>query len=538
MIVSNKKKFIIALPGFVNNNFQLGKHTIISIKEIFDLEFLRILLKDAEEIAVGNYSLEDRLFRPFIGLLFILVKAQNKYFIDNNNSKETFSFLKFLFIDTPLFILELIFDLLLVIFSWIILFIFYLLPERGLLRRFTPRNDNLKKIVYLRTDNFRGLQEGGSFTHFRGVIKGFYELGYKVYYIGSGEIKVEKINFEKFIIPYPKSFSLPEIPEIYYNWRFIPKALKIIKEQKPLFIYQRHSIFNVCGALLSQLAHIPLILEYNGSEPWVRQKWGGLLIFKKLCYFMENFSLKKSDLIVVVSKPLKEELLKRGIPENKILINYNGVDPEEFKPNIDSSNIFKKYNLENKIVIGAVSTFGVWHGMSILAQAVKPIVQQFQIPNSKFQIHFLFIGDGVQRPECERIIKEDKMENYVTFTGIVPYQEIPQYLAACYILVSPHVPNPDGTEFFGSPTKLFEYMAMAKGIVASNLAQIGEILEDKKTALLVKPKDIEELVNAIVKLIKDKKLREDLGKNAREKVISNYTWKENVKRIVENFNAF
>ena len=420
---------------------------------------------------------------------------------------------------------------------------FNLFPERRLLRHSVPRNDddtiayNDQKIVYLRTDNFRGLQQGGSFTHFRGVVKGFDKLGYKINYIGSEEIKVIGLDFPKTIIPYSKRFNLPEIPEIYYNWRFIPKAYKIIKTlrqaQGILFIYQRHSIFNVCGAILSQLTGTPLILEYNGSEPWVRQKWGGLLIFRKLCYFMENFSLKRAKIITVVSKPMKEELIKRNIPESKILVNYNGVDTEEFNPNIDSSEIRKRYNLEDKIVIGAVSTFGAWHGMPILAKAIKSIINKIQ--DTRYKIHFLFIGDGVQRPECERIIKESRIENHVTFTGTIPYDEVPKYLAACDILVSPHVPNPDGTPFFGSPTKLFEYMAMGKGIVASNLAQIGEVLEHKKTAWLVKPGDVKDLADGILRLAQDKKLREELGKNARQKAIKNYTWEENVKRLIKVF---
>ena len=102
-------------------------------------------------------------------------------------------------------------------------------------------------------------------------------------------------------------------------------------------------------------------------------------------------------------------------------------------------------------------------------------------------------------------------------------------------LVSPHVPNPDGTPFFGSPTKLFEYMAMGKGIVASNLAQIGEVLEHKKTAWLVKPGDVKDLADGILRLAQDKKLREELGKNARQKAIKNYTWEENVKRLIKVF---
>ncbi len=521
---------LITYHGFQIDSFVHKENfLVLNINDYKRLRKYRI-----NQFVSGTWSLIDKQFKIFIEALFCFKKAEQKYFIDNTGKIERFSFWRFLFIDIPLFVIELLFGLVIIIVTWLTLFIFNLCLKK----KWVNHNNDSKKIIYLRTDNFRGLQQGGSFTHFRGVVKGFSGLGYKIHYIGSGDIQVPGLNFPKTIIPHPLKFNLSEIPDIYYNWRFISKAYRVIKKNNPLFIYQRHSIFNVCGVALSQLTGVPLVLEYNGSESWVRQKWGGLLIFKRLCYFMENFSLKRAKIIVVVSKPIKEELIKRNIPESKILVNHNGVDIDEFNPNIEGSKIRKKLNLEGKIIIGAVSTFDVWHGMPTLAKAIEPVIETFHISHSKFQIHFLFIGDGVQRSECERIIKETGMENYVTFIGIIPYQDIPQYLAACDILVSPHIPNPDGTPFFGSPTKLFEYMAMGKGIVASDLDQIGEVLEHQKTAWLVKPGDTKNLVSGIIKLVQDKKLREELGKNTSQEIVKNYTWDENIKKIIDLYIKF
>ena len=71
------------------------------------------------------------------------------------------------------------------------------------------------------------------------------------------------------------------------------------------------------------------------------------------------------------------------------------------------------------------------------------------------------------------------------------------------------MPNPDGTPFFGSPTKLFEYMAMGKGIVASDLEQIGEVLEHGRTAWLVPPGDVDALADGLRRLIDDPALARD-----------------------------
>jgi len=135
--------------------------------------------------------------------------------------------------------------------------------------------------------------------------------------------------------------------------------------------------------------------------------------------------------------------------------------------------------------------------------------------------------------EVKKIIEEDKVNKYVSFTGIVPQKESPKYLAACDILASPHIPNSDGTPFFGSPTKLFEYMAMGKGIVASNLDQIGEVLKDGETAILVKPGDVEDLAKGIQNLIDNPKLRKSVGESARKEVVKYYTWDKHVERILE-----
>ena len=123
------------------------------------------------------------------------------------------------------------------------------------------------------------------------------------------------------------------------------------------------------------------------------------------------------------------------------------------------------------------------------------------------------------------------------FTGTVAHERVPQLLDACDILVSPHIPLADGSDFFGSPTKVFEYMAMGKGIVASRLGQIGEVLEADETALLVEPGNVDELARAIVKLVESPGLRARLGARAREVAIQKHTWRRNAQRVLEAFHC-
>ena len=122
------------------------------------------------------------------------------------------------------------------------------------------------------------------------------------------------------------------------------------------------------------------------------------------------------------------------------------------------------------------------------------------------------------------------------FTGAVAHDRVPALLDACDILVSPHIPLADGSDFFGSPTKVFEYMAMGKGIVASRLGQIGEVLADNETALLVEPGNVPELARAMVTLVDSRDSRERLGGRAREVAVQNHTWTRNAQRVLQAFD--
>jgi glycosyltransferase involved in cell wall biosynthesis len=114
---------------------------------------------------------------------------------------------------------------------------------------------------------------------------------------------------------------------------------------------------------------------------------------------------------------------------------------------------------------------------------------------------------------------------------------VAEYLDASDILVSPHVPMPDGSRFFGSPTKLFEYMAMGKAIVASRLDQLAEVLEHERTALLVAPGNAEELAQAIRRLALNPAERESLGAAARQAAVEHHDWARNVAYALNDMPA-
>lgn len=388
----------------------------------------------------------------------------------------------------------------------------------------------VRRAVYLRASLWQEVSAGGSVAHTAGVLAGLKAAGIEVTYLGTTDFPhATRLGVRACVVPPRLRWlrNLPDLPFLVYSEIFARRSRDLLAGHAPDFIYQRYSVLNYSGAQLARAFRCPFVLEYNGSEVWIARNWSAPLFFEGLANRIEGANLARADLVVVVSKALRDEVLTQGVSPERVLVNPNAVDPTRYHPGIDGGPVRRRLGLEGRLVIGFIGTFGPWHGAEVLAEAIRPVA--VHLPEA----HFLFIGDGSGMPRVREIIARDGVQGRASLVGLIPQDEAPNYLAACDILMSPHVPNPDGTPFFGSPTKLFEYMAMGKGIVASDLEQIGEVLSHGKTAWLVPPGNPGALAEGICTLARDADLRRALGDAAREEVVRHYTWVAHVERLLE-----
>lgn len=387
--------------------------------------------------------------------------------------------------------------------------------------------------VYLRSDLFFGLKSGGSVGHIAGVLNNLDQFAAPPLFFSTDTIPTVRGDIPtNIILPAREFWDFNELPRLFFTRDAVKQVRQHLGDVRPSFIYQRYDMSNYTGVILAREYGVPFVLEYNGSEVWIRRNWGqGGLRYEDLTLRIEMLNLKDADVIVVVSDPLRDELIERGIDAGKILVNPNGVDADVYAPTVDGSAVRARYGLEDKTVLGFIGTFGAWHGAEVLAEAFGRLMSAH--PEYRGTTRLLMIGDGLKMPEVRAALAHHQVEALCTLTGIVPQTQGPAHLAACDMLISPHVPNADGTRFFGSPTKLFEYMAMGRGIVASDLDQIGEILNHDETAWMVKPGDPDSLVKGLKQLIDDPARRERLGAAARRDVVAHYTWREHTRKIIE-----
>jgi glycosyltransferase involved in cell wall biosynthesis len=415
-------------------------------------------------------------------------------------------------------------------------YIYILLVARKIPQPFAARSTKglkrgTKTVLFLRTDLSGSVRAGGSVSHVKGMVKAFSTAGFNVIYVADAPLaalppEVTQLQIQPLAI---LDFS-DELQLIHYNLRVINCLGAIVRRFRPSLIYQRHAIFNFAGGVIAGRYDIPLVLEANDSEVWIKKHWSRLVL-EDLGTRCEALAFQLADRVAVVSAGVEEQLSRYRIERKHYLLNPNGVDPQQFRPDIDGAPIREQYGLAGHIVVGFIGSFTRWHGVETLFDAAMSAIQR------ESTLRFLMIGEGDLRSALQKRAADLGLEQSIIFTGLVPHSDAPRYLAACDILVSPHLGFEDGTKFFGSPTKLFEYMAMGKPIIASRLEQIGEVIRDGATGLQMTPGDANQLADQILKLAHDGELRTRLGATARQEAVQHYAWNANVGRILKSFET-
>jgi len=245
---------------------------------------------------------------------------------------------------------------------------------------------------------------------------------------------------------------------------------------------------------------------------------------KNINWFHQRL-FKKINKLVVISHGLKEELVKQGVKEEKILVASDAVDLSEFENNLTKESIRQKFNLplDKKLIgyVGTLKTLKASKGIDTLIESLK-----FIEPETLLAI---VGGEEEDVNFYKKIAQAESLENRVLFIGQVKSQLVPQYLKAFDVLVMPF-PNLPHYALYMSPLKLFEYMASQRPIVTTDLPSIREILDDQST-VFIQPDSSEALAKGIEQVLIDSDLAQSVAGQAYQKV-QNYTWSKRANMIL------
>jgi glycosyltransferase involved in cell wall biosynthesis len=309
-----------------------------------------------------------------------------------------------------------------------------------------------------------------------------------------------------------------EMCEILYNLLLPFRLLPALWRQPGAVLYERHAYFMFMGVLLGKWLKRPVVLEVNELAGFTRARG---LIMERLARKIDAWVFSRANHILCVSRVLADEARQRGARSERVHVLPNAIDPNRFRSPISERSLRSRLGLEGSIVIGHVGLFYRWDRLDALIEAVKSI----RAGHPKMKV--LLVGDGPEMENLKQTAVILGMEREVVFPGPVTRDEVPAYIDAMDICVLPD------SNAFGSPIALFEFMAMGKPCIVPDLGPMRDVIDDGVTGLMFSRGDYGELKKALLMLVEDSALRNQLGARAKQVVFDTHTWAANARFVVQ-----
>jgi len=309
-----------------------------------------------------------------------------------------------------------------------------------------------------------------------------------------------------------------EIAELGYNVYSLGDMLRRrFSAGRPELILERTTSNSFAPTWLAARWKVPIVQEVN-----VTTRIGRLrpLVLRGTTERIERWVARRATVIVTVSRAFERMLLDDGFSAGKMLVCQNAIDPAEFDPGAVQPAA-RPAGMEDAFIAGYVGAFVPWHRVDLMVVSARELAPRYP------QLRWLLVGDGVERPRIEKMLADSGLADRFWLPGAVKHALIPSYLMAMDAAVMPH------SNRFGSPMKLFEYMAMGRPVVMPDVPPIAEVIADGVNGMLFRAENATALGAALVKLIEDEPFRRRLGARARQDALERHTWSANARRVLQ-----
>jgi glycosyltransferase involved in cell wall biosynthesis len=245
---------------------------------------------------------------------------------------------------------------------------------------------------------------------------------------------------------------------------------------------------------------------------------------------IELHAADAADQIITVSYAMKDELTKLGFPKDKIQVCHNGVDQEKYNPETKNDEEIRKlresYDVkeEEQMILFIGRLVGV-KGVDRLIMSMPHVLQKK--PNAKLVV----VGLGDLQEYLENLVKTVKLQDSVKFRfEFIPEEERILHYAACDVAVFPSLYEPFGIV-------VLEAMSMERPVVvgAAGISGMREIVTptgDEQCGYHVNPRNPPDIAWGITNALEKPERTEWLGKNGRQRVLSEFTWDKIAERTL------
>lgn len=394
----------------------------------------------------------------------------------------------------------------------------------------------MKKLLYViqnyRFFSGRGFVIGGHIAHIIGIVEAFQHLGYEVVIasyerVPFWENPVRYLDFKTTELPFTR------INKVGRQWYLTRQLIEFVEREQPDLLYVRWSTNLFIRRLKRKFANLPIVMECNtpsqmnvGVDRIMRPSF----FRNRLARILDANNIGAATLITTVSDETRTFLLERHprLNPDRIIACPNGVDVNRFRE--QAVNMRSVYGIpKDAVVIGWSGNFQYWHRVDLLIEAFQEMDREHTF--------LMIIGTGNTEFEQElKSLAGHHCPERIIFTGPIQFDRMPTYLSSCDILVSPQS-NSFSRGFHGSPTKLYEYLAMGRAVIGSRIGQIARVIEHGRNGMLFEPDSKADLVDILKTMVEDKSLRSRLGEQARQDAQRSHSWKASAYRMLDRLET-
>lgn len=309
-----------------------------------------------------------------------------------------------------------------------------------------------------------------------------------------------------------------EMLELAYNLVTLVRMRRAFAHLKPQLVYERYSLFLFATVWLARRRGIPVILEINDSAlvERVRPLW-----LRPLARRIEGWCLRRCTGLVFISSYFKQQAEDAYGAIAPSVVSPNAADVAQFDPSRhDRDRLRAERGVAGKVVCGYVGAFVHWHGVNGFVEAIAARLAESP------ELVLLLVGDGRSMGEVRALVEARGLSGRILLPGRVPHAEIPSWIACMDYAVLPD------SNHYGSPVKLFEFMAMGVAMVAPDYVPVAEVVTDGQTGWLFPRRQLDACVERVLELAGRPDERRRAGAAARDYIVRERQWRNNAEQLL------
>jgi glycosyltransferase involved in cell wall biosynthesis len=269
------------------------------------------------------------------------------------------------------------------------------------------------------------------------------------------------------------------------------------------------------------------LFDHHDANPELYEaKFGRKGLFWKLMVFVERMTFRTADVSIATNESYKRIAVGRGgMDPDKVFVVRSG-------PSLDRLRVLpanNKLKRGRKFLVGYVGVMGKQEGIDLLLHSVRSLVKE----HKRTDIHFGLVGGGTSLEEMRDLAVTLGVDDYVTFTGRVPDEELLAMLNTAEVCVNPDVAN--DMNDISTMNKIMEYMALGKPIVQFDLAE-GRYSAGE-ASLYAKRNDPADFALKILELLEDAEKRRAMGDFGRRRVLEELEWRHEAPKLLAAYAA-